>query len=131
MSEPTSGAIAGVAIATGAITLTGSVLGLQYDALLAGLAGGMVSLMHITPSSKLATAGTLAVSALLAALFSPLLMAGALHYVEWLQSVPNQAMRLSSSAFIGIFWQAVIPLVLAYLNRTRGKLNDKQGRGLS
>lgn len=46
MPEPTTGAVIGAgsgAFAVGTITITGSFLGLQYEMLLAGLAGGLAS----------------------------------------------------------------------------------------
>lgn len=118
MSEPTSGVIGGVVMATGAITLTGSIFGLQYDALLCGLFGGMISLMHLPAShSKFQTAGTLAAAAVTGALFAPVAVAGGLNYAEWLAKVPADALRLAMAGAIGLFGQAAVPLVLKVMGR--------------
>jgi hypothetical protein len=65
MAEPSSTTAGGIAVATGLVTLTGSFLGLQYDALLFGLFGGLVSLMHVSVGTPRRMAGTLATAALL------------------------------------------------------------------
>ena len=52
MAEPAS-STASIAIAAGTITLSGSVFGVQYDALLAGFFGGLVSLSYLPPMSAL------------------------------------------------------------------------------
>lgn len=44
MTEPATITAAGGALALGTVTLTGSILGLEYDVLLVGLAGGLVAL---------------------------------------------------------------------------------------
>jgi hypothetical protein len=54
MAEPASSV---VAIAAATITLSGSVIGLQYDALLAGFFGGLLSLLYLPPMPALKIAG--------------------------------------------------------------------------
>lgn len=117
MSEPASSSVAGVAIATGAITLTGSVFGLQYDALLCGLFGGLIALMHLEISSRWNMAFSLGSSALLAGMFSPVAVAGSLNYVDWLQTVHPTALRMAAAGAIGLFGQVLIPIVMAFLRR--------------
>jgi hypothetical protein len=65
MAEPAS-STASIAIAAGTITLSGSVFGVQYDALLAGFFGGLVSLSYLPHMPAFKVAGSMAGSALLA-----------------------------------------------------------------
>lgn len=113
MAEPTS-STASIAIAAGTITLSGSVLGVQYDALLAGFFGGLVSLSYLPPMSALKIASTVAGSALLAGFFAPVIAAAALHYFPWLHSV-GDFMRLAGGAGLGIAAQVLIPAGLKRL----------------
>jgi hypothetical protein len=113
MAEPAS-STASIAIAAGTITLSGSVFGVQYDALLAGFFGGLVSLSYLPPMSGLKITGTVAGSALLAGFFAPVIAAAALHYFPWLHSV-GDFMRLAGGAGLGIAAQVLIPAGLKRL----------------
>jgi hypothetical protein len=113
MAEPAS-STASIAIAAGTITLSGSVFGVQYDALLAGFFGGLVSLSYLPPMSALKIASTVAGSALLAGFFAPVIAAAALHYFPWLHSV-GDFMRLAGGAGLGIAAQVLIPAGLKRL----------------
>lgn len=115
MAEPTSNAAAGIAIATGAVTITGSVFGLQYDALLFGLFGGLLSLMHLDAMSLKRTVATLASAAITGALFAPVAVGFAQGSVDWIAKVPAQPLRLGCALLIGCFLQAIVQLVLAWL----------------
>ena len=117
MSEPASSAVTGITIAAGAVTLTGSIFGLQYDALLFGLLGGLISLMHLEPAGKGKTAAILASAAILGALFAPVLVAVALDYMGFLKAVATDILRLGSAASIGLTAQIVIPLVFKLIRR--------------
>lgn len=117
MTEPANTTAAGVAIATGAITLTGSVFGLQFDALLFGLFGGLISLMHLPAMGLLRLIGTLGSASLLGGLFGPAGVAAAASYWAWVAAVPPIPARLGSALFVGLFAQALIPLVLTRLER--------------
>ena len=113
MAEPAS-STASIAIAAGTITLSGSVFGVQYDALLAGFFGGLVSLSYLPPMSPVKIAGTVAGSALLAGFFAPVIAVAALHYFPWLQGVGDFA-RLAGGAALGIAAQVIIPAALKRL----------------
>lgn len=76
MADPATSAAA-IAIAAGTITLSGSAFGVQYDALLAGLAGGLVSLLYLPAMPALKMAGTVAGSGLLAGYFAPVIAVAA------------------------------------------------------
>jgi hypothetical protein len=118
MPEPAS-MTASIALAAGTITLSGSVFGVQYDALLAGFVGGLVSLTYLPPMPALKIAGTLAGSALLAGFFAPVIAAAALHFFPWLQGV-GDFMRLAGGAALGLAAQVLIPACLKRLRRYVG-----------
>lgn len=110
MPEPTSSTTA-VALAAGTITVTGTIIGVQYDALLAGFFGGLVSLSFLPPMSLFKTVGSVAGSALLAGFFAPIFAAAAHAYLPWLASVGDFA-RIAAAAALGIGWQALLPTIL-------------------
>lgn len=116
MAEPAHTA-SGIVIATGAITLSGSIFGLQYDALLFGLFGGLISLMHLAPMSLARLAGTLASAALTGALFGPAAVAAAAASWAWMAAVPATSARLGAALCVGIFIQAIIPLALGWIEQ--------------
>lgn len=118
MAEPAS-STAGIAIAAGTITLTGSILGVQYDALLAGFFGGLVSLSYLPPMPRTKLAGTVAGSSILAGYFAPVLAVGAAHYFPWLAGI-GDIMRLACAAGLGVSAQAVIPAALSWIRRRGG-----------
>ncbi|CAN7463309.1 hypothetical protein LJR289_003059 [Pseudoduganella sp. LjRoot289] len=118
MAEPVSSTVS-IAIAAATITLSGSVFGVQYDALLAGLFGGLVSLSYLPPMPALKIAGTVAGSALLAGFFAPVIAVAALHYFPWLNSV-GDFLRLAGGAGLGIAAQVLIPAGLKRLRRYVG-----------
>lgn len=114
MAEPTTATVGTVAAATGIITLTGSVFGLQYDALLIGLFGGLISLMHISAGSKVRTAGTLASAAVCAAVLCPIAFP-IYSAMDWLPKVPQDSIRIPAAFLIGLGSQVGVPLALEYL----------------
>lgn len=113
MAEPLS-STATIVIAAGSITLSGSVFGIQYDTLLAGFFGGLLSLSYLPPMSAPKMVGTVAGSALLAGYFAPVIAVAALHYLPWLQSVGDFT-RIAGAAALGIAAQALIPAGLKRL----------------
>jgi len=118
MAEPAS-STAGVAIAAGTLTLTGTILGVHYDALLAGFFGGLVSLSYLPSMSRGKIAGTVAGSSILAGYFAPVIAAAAQHYLPWLLGVGDY-LRLASAAGFGLTAQVVIPVGLNAI-RKRGE----------
>lgn len=118
MAEPAS-STAGVTIAAGTITLTGSILGVHYDALLAGFFGGLVSLSYLPPMPVLKIAGTVASSSILAGFFAPLVAVMAMHYMPWVSGAGG-GLRLACAAGIGLTAQAVIPAVLNAIRKRGG-----------
>lgn len=129
MAEPSSSATAGIAIATGAITITGSIFGLQFDALLFGLFGGLVSLMHLPPMTRGRMAGTLATAALLGALGAPIVARGLTEYLPWLGAVSGDVLRMAAAFTIGLGAQVAIPLGMGALRRWGGGQGVQGGHG--
>lgn len=122
MPEPAV-STASITIAASTITLSGSVFGVQYDALLAGLVGGLVSLTYLPAMPLLKMAGTVAGSALLAGFFAPVLAAAGLHFFPWLQAVGDM-LRLAGAAALGLGAQVLVP---AGLKRLRTLVREKPG----
>jgi hypothetical protein len=111
MAEPASSTAAGVAIAAGTITLTGSILGVHYDALLAGFAGGLVWLTFQPAVSVVRIAGSIVASSLIAGFVAPIVAAGAVNYLQWLAALGDH-MRIASAFGLGVGAQVIVPLGL-------------------
>lgn len=115
MAEPAS-SIGAVAIAAGTITLTGSILGVQYDALLAGFFGGLVSLSYLPAMNLRRTAGSVASSALLGGYAAPLASVTAANYFPFFERAGTAGPGISAFA-LGLCAQVAIPAALARLRR--------------
>lgn len=120
MAEPASSTV-GVAIAAGTITLTGSILGVQYDALLAGFFGGLVSLSYLPPMTKTRIAGSVAGSSLIAGWFAPVASVTASNYFPYLVGAGEAPVRISAAAALGLCAQVIIPLVFKWLQARGGQ----------
>ncbi len=116
MAEPASSTV-GIALAAGTITLTGSILGVQYDALFAGFFGGLVSLSYLPAMTLARTAGSVAGSALLGGWFAPLASVAAANQFPSIAGAGEPAIRIAAAATLGLAAQVVIPLALAWLRR--------------
>lgn len=124
MAEPTSSTVAAIAATTGTIVLTGSLFGLQYDAMLMGLFGGLIALMHlpIPPAETkwgevLHTAMSLFSAAVLAGLFSPVAAPALAAGFEFLSKIPPTTLRLAAAGAIGLLAQVGIPVLFALVRR--------------
>lgn len=121
MPEPTSSSIGGGAlIAAGAVTITGSILGMQYDALLLGLFGGLVSLMFLPAMTPYKVAGTLFTASVFGAMGSPFAPAAAAQYAQFLLQPGPTPLRLFAALAIGLFVQFVIGAVIKRLAKEGG-----------
>ena len=117
MGEPHA---SGAAIAGAAITFSGSVIGMHFDALLAGFAGGLVALSFLPgPLSVGRVAATLLSSSLLAGFFAQLVALGAFAYLPWTQPM-GDLMRVAAAGGLGIASQTLIPVLLAWIERKGG-----------
>ena len=122
MAEPSAATVATVAIATGITTVGGQVFGLQYDALLFGLFGGLVSLFHMQRdietnlriNPKFTMASILAIAAFCGALFSPVVPPAIYGAFDFAAKIPSDAMRLPAAFITGLVSQIGIPLFLGW-----------------
>ena len=124
MAEPAA-STAGIAIAAGPITLTGSIFGLQYDLLLAGFFGGLVSLSYLPAMSPWKIVGSVAGSSILAGYFSPVVAAAGLNFFPWLSGVGDFT-RVAAAAALGLCWQVTLPAVMGRLRSMLGVTGGAQ-----
>ncbi len=118
MTEPVSTtATTGIALAAGTLTISGSILGVQYEALLAGFFGGLCYLTYIPPTTKLRVATSLAVSSLMAGFFAPILTVGLLNYLPWLVQAGETTLRIGVAAWVGLAGQSALPAILSKMNK--------------
>lgn len=124
--ETSIGAAAGAGIGAATITLTGSFLGIQYDAFTLALLGGFGALLHLPPiPSHARKMLSVLTAAFLGGLMSPLALAGASQYApEIVNSAGPMAVRLACAFVIGLLAQPAIPLGFDYLR----KLGKDKGR---
>ena len=116
MAEPTA-TYSGVVIATGAVTITGSVFGLGYDAMIGGLIGSLMLVMHLPAAPIMRTIAMVFLGSLLSAGFSPIAVAASLSYFTWTSSIPHSALNMACALLLGIVIPAIIPLGLAFSKR--------------
>ena len=114
--EPVSSTTTGIAVAAGTITITGSIFGVQYEALLAGFFGGLCYLTYAPSMTKGRITLALVTSSLMAGYFAPILAAGVHHYLPWTQDLAEGPMRIAAAAGIGLMGQSVIPAIVGKLN---------------
>lgn len=113
MSEPATSAYT---IAIGTVALTGTIFGMQADALLLGLFGGFVALRYAGPLTWRQLVGSLVCAAVAAGLFSPIAHAAAGEYLVWTRSA-GDVVREAAAFAIGVAAQTAIPVGLKLLNR--------------
>ena len=116
MAEPTASTV-GIAIAAGTITLSGSILGLQYGYLLAGLFGGLIALSIADPTTRLRMAMSVAISALAAGYSTPVLVGFVTEYLIWTSKVAHDSLELFCAAGVGVSAQTVIPSGIAWVKK--------------
>ena len=117
MPDLTSSAAAAAnanAIAVGTITITGSFLGLQYDLLLVGTAGGLVALSMMPQTSRIKMALTVITSAIVAGYGGPLAAAWASDTFLWTAKT-GDALRWFSAFAVGVSAQTIVPVGLRFL----------------
>lgn len=120
MAEPVSSTTTGIALAAGTVTITGSVFGVQYEALLAGFFGGLVYITYSPPTSKMRLAASLVAASLSAGFFAPIVTVGLLNYLPWMEKVAESALRIGVAAWIGLAGQSALPFILSKLNKKIG-----------
>lgn len=120
MAEPASTGGSAYAIAVGTITISGGVIGLQYDALIAALAGALFALSNssdVMPRRRLFIwlVTTVMISAWTASI------AASLAVVQWESLAPVvEPLRLLIAALCGAGARVLIPALIGRAGRTLG-----------
>jgi hypothetical protein len=113
-------------ITIGVIAVTGSIFGMQADALLVGLLGGFVALRYAGTLTIWGLVGSLTTAVILAGALSPVANAAALHYADWL-APSKDAVRLACAFVLGLTAQVVLPISLKILRKRFGVDGDGSG----
>lgn len=124
MAEPAASTTVGITLAFGTVAVSGTFLGIQYDALLAGFFGGLVSLSILPAMTNWKIAGSVVFSAFIAGIFAPICAAWAINSMPWLAPIGDLT-RLASAVVIGILWQPILPIGM---NRLRSWGGTKGGQ---
>lgn len=115
MDHATTAATASNALVATGITIWGVATGLSYEVLLAGFAGGLVSLSFLGPMPAWRRIWTPFMATITAGYVSPV---GA-HYLNKAVSgeVNSLSLLVASAFFTGLLMQWAIPLVIKWANR--------------
>jgi hypothetical protein len=124
MAEPNATA-AGAVLALGTVTLTGTILGMHYDALAVGFVAALIALLHMpekngAPRSPLRVFSLVAGAAFLAGMLSPVAAVAATNYLPWTAALGRDVLRLAAAAMIGVGVHVAIPLSFSWLTRKSG-----------
>jgi len=124
--EPVSNTTAGIVLAASTISLTGSIFGVQYEALMWGMVGGLISLMYLEPKNPeavktpLRVFGVVAASSIFGGVFGP--VASGLAVSQWPGlAALEPALRVGSPLSIGLLGHGAAPLIISFVNRLFGK----------
>ncbi|CDG82098.1 putative membrane protein [Janthinobacterium agaricidamnosum NBRC 102515 = DSM 9628] len=90
---------------------------MQYDALLAGFCGGLVSLSYLPPMRWSKIAGSVVGSSLIAGWFAPLASVTAANYFPFMAGAGEATVRISAAAALGLCAQVIIPAAFAWLRK--------------
>lgn len=102
------------AVVATTITLWGVATGLSYEVLLAGFAGGLISLSFIAPLSIWQRIWTPFTATLTAGYTAPVFT----HYLMgWITGVDDLALLVFSAFVIGVLTQVLIPSAIALVRR--------------
>lgn len=112
MPEPTSTAVSGITLAAGTLTLTGSLFGVQYEALLAGFFGGLLYISYVPQDTKTKIAISLFAASLIAGYFAPIVTLAAIHYLPWTEALGRGQVQIAVAAALGLGGQSTVPAVL-------------------
>lgn len=108
--------LSGEAVAGTVIALSGTVMGMHFDTLLAGFAGGLVSLSYLKGQlSAGRVAGSLFSSTMTAGFFAPIVTLFLFNYLPWTKEL-GDALRIPAAGGLGIAAQWVIPVALNWVS---------------
>jgi hypothetical protein len=114
MPDPAS--ITGASLAAGAITITGSILGVHYDALLLGFAGGIVVLSFLPKMTIRGVFTSLFTSSILGGVLAPVADSTIKHMFNYLDTA-GDSLRMASALLIGVGAQTAIPLFIKWIEK--------------
>lgn len=124
MTEPHV-TLGGTALTLGTVTLTGTVLGMHYDALVIGFVAALVATMHLPPRDGEARTPWRVLSlvggaSFLSGIFAPVTAQAATAYLPWAASLGADLLRVTSAAVIGASANVMIPLAITWATRKAG-----------
>lgn len=124
MTEPHV-TLGGSALALGTVTLTGTVLGMHYDALIIGFVAALVATLHLPPRDGQARTpwrvfSLVAGASFLAGIFAPATAQAATAYLPWMAALGGDLLRITSAAVIGASANVAIPLAITWATRKAG-----------
>lgn len=114
MTDPAS--VLGASLAAGAITLTGSILGVNFDALLLGFIGGIVVLSFLPKMSFKSVFWSLFSSSVLGGVLAPIADSTIKHMFSFLDTT-GDSLRMASALLIGVGAQTAVPLFLKWIEK--------------
>lgn len=116
VSEP-----ANIAIGLWSFTLTGSLMGMQYDALLIGFLGGAYALSMQGQMPRPRVIASILFSMVCAGLASPIIAAGSIHQFPWLSQL-GDIPRLAAAGFMSLGAQKLVPAAINAVANGMGNL---------
>lgn len=125
MAEPHSTAI-GAGLALGTVTLTGTLIGMHYDALTIGFIAALVALLHMPPRDGKGRTpwrvfSLVTGASFLAGVFAPATALAAQAYLPWAAALSVDVLRISAAAVIGASANVALPLAFGWLIRKAGE----------
>ncbi len=105
------------AIVGGAVTLTGTVMGMHIDALVGGFGGGLVALLHLPEMPHGKKFFSIAAATFLGGVLAPMAIAAGAASFDWLTSIKQTPLRMAAGALIGLFAQVGIPILFSVARR--------------
>lgn len=119
--EPTSSGAAAAAAAAGAITITGSILGLEYQLLLIGMFGGLIAVSFLPQTTRARMAMSVATSALLAGYATPVVATLSVAQIPAMAGVATEKLSWFCALVIGVSAQTLIPIALGWMRKMGGQ----------
>lgn len=102
--------------AAGMMTITGGILGMQFDALVMGFLGGLIALsFQERQQGYLRMLSSVFSASILAGFGAPICVAIILHWVAFLSTVQDVALRCACAGGIGLVAQNIVPAILERL----------------
>lgn len=108
-----------ITLSVGTVAVTGTLLGMHYDALLFGLFGSLIMLSRVEQTSRLAALGNIGTSMLVAGVGSPILSVLAITHFEMFRAL-GEVTDHAAALLLGAGWQVGIPTAWAWVKNRLG-----------